>query len=221
MSRDKYETGSLEIPGNLGRSVKNKYYQQTGASDNLALIYPGLRYSCDKPLLYYTTKLLLERGYDVLQLRANYRTPQFQDLSQADRTIQLIEDGKALLNAGRQAKSYSNLLLTGKSLGTLTMAFIFNEDRSLLNAKTIWLTPLMHLPPVSQISLELTGPAFVVGSDADPTFESEPVTKIQSMSNTTMQIIKHANHSLEIPGEPLRSLQILIQVMENMNSFLS
>ncbi len=221
MSREKYKTESLEIPGNLGHSVKNEYHQQTGASDNLALIYPGLRYSCDKPLLYYTTNLLLERGYDVLQLRANYRTPQFQDLSQADRTIQLIEDGKALLNAGRQAKSYSNLLLTGKSLGTLTMAFIFNEDRNLLNAKTIWLTPLLHLPPVSQISLELTGPAFVVGSDADPTFESEPVTKIQSMSNTTTQIIKHANHSLEIPGEPLRSLQILTQVMENLNSFLS
>ena len=221
MSRDIYETGSLEITGNQGRSVNNKYLQQKGASDRLALIYPGLRYSCDKPLLYYTTELLLERGYDILQLRVNYRNQEFQDLSEADRTIQLIEDGKALLESGRQARSYSKLLLTGKSLGTLTMAFILSNDQDLLNAKTIWLTPLMHLPPVSQTALGLTGPAFVVGSDADPTFESEPVTKIQSKSNVTSHIIQHANHSLEIPGDPLRSLQILTQVMENLNSFLS
>jgi len=220
MSSDKYEVGSLEIPGVQGHSVQNLYFQQMEASDRLVLMYPGLRYSCDKPLLYYTTELLLERGYDVLQLRANYRTPEFKDLSQADQTIQLIEDGKALLNAGRQEKPYSDLILIGKSLGTLAMAFILSEDRDLLNVKTIWLTPLMHLTPVSQTALELTGPAFIAGSETDPTFESEPVTRIQSKSNVILHIIQHANHSLEIPGDPLRSLQILTLVIENLKSFL-
>ncbi len=221
MSKESYEIGKLEIQGTHGRSVQNQYIQQIQASDNLALIYPGLRYNCDKPLLYYTTQILLQNGYDVLQLRADYSTREFKDLSKAEQTIQLIEDGKALLNSGLQTKSYNDILFAGKSLGTLIMAFILNENRELFNAKTIWLTPLLNLPPVSQAVLGTTGPALIIGSTADPTFEAEPVKDIQSMTNVVALSIQDANHSLEIPDDPLRSLQNLVQVSETLINFLS
>jgi hypothetical protein len=221
MSKDNYEIGTIDIPGGHGRSVQNQFIQQTQASDNLALIYPGFRYNCDKPLLYYTTQILLQRGYDVLQLRSNYRTQEFKDLSKAEQTIQLIEDGKALLDSGLQTKSYTNILFVGKSLGTLIMAFILNEDHDLFRAKTIWLTPLLHLPPVSQAVCETTSPAIIAGSTADPAFESESVNKIKSMTNVVTLSYQDANHSLEIPDDPLKSLQILNQVTENLINFLS
>lgn len=220
MSKDSYEIGTLEITGAHGLSIQNQYIQQIDPVDNLAVVFPGLRYNCDKPLLYYTTQILIQHRYDVLQLRADYKSREFKNLSKAEQTIQLIEDGKSLLNSGLQARSYSNILIAGKSLGTIIMAFILNENHELLSARTIWLTPLMHFPTVSQAIVETTGPAFVVGSNTDTTFGIEPVSRLQSMTNVVVHTVQDANHSLEIPGDPLRSLQTLIQVAENLNKFL-
>lgn len=221
MSKDNFEIGTLEIKGAYGRSIQNQFIQHIDTVDNLAVVYPGLRYNCDKPLLYYTTQILIQQGYDVLQLRVDYKTQEFKNLSQTEQTIQLIEDGKALLNEGIQARSYSHIILAGKSLGTLIMAFILQENHELRSAKTIWLTPLLHLPPVSQAVLEANSPAFIVGSTADPTFETESINRIQSMANVVSHIVQDANHSLEVPDDPLRSLQILLQVAQNLNNFLS
>ena len=221
MSRDNFIISSLDVIGSNDRLVQNEFIQQKESSGKLALVFPGLRYSSDKPLLYYTTEILLARGYDAIQLWADYRLPEFQNLSQAEKSIQLIEDGKALLHSGLQARDYSNLVMVGKSLGTLTMAFILTEDVKLPTLMTVWFTPLIHLPPVSQVVLDLPGPAFVAGSDADPTFESGTVSQILSISHITTQVIEGADHSLEIPGEPLRSTQILASLMANLTDFLN
>ena len=205
----------------LNRTIRNTFIQQAVPGDKIALIYPGLRHSCDKPLLHYTTEILLDQGFDVLQLWADYDNPEFQGSSQAEQTIRLIEDGKALLQAGIQSSSYSNLILVGKSLGTLTMAFILSEKLNFPKMKTIWFTPLFYLPPVSKIVLELTGPAFVAGSVADHTFDSETVDQLPAKSNIITQVYEGADHSLEIPGEPLRSIQILSSLMANLVEFLS
>ena len=122
MSRDKFNISSLKVEEHHHLSVRNTFIQQAEPGDGIALMYPGLRYSCDKPLLHYTTEVLLDQGFDVLQLWADYDNPEFRGASQAERTVQLIEDGKALLKAGIKANSYTNLILVGKSLGTLTMA---------------------------------------------------------------------------------------------------
>ena len=221
MSRDKYHISSLEVKENLSRSVSNSFIQQVEPSDKLALIYPGLRYSCDKPLLHYTTEILLARGFDVLQLWANYGKPEFQSLSQAEQTIKLIEDGRAMLHTGVQTKDYSQMVLVGKSLGTLTMAFILSEESFNPNLRTIWFTPLFHLPPVAKIVLELAGPIFVAGSEADSTFDSGAVSQVLSKSNITTQVVKNADHSLEIPGDPVRSTQVLSSLMAGLTEFIS
>jgi hypothetical protein len=221
MSRDSYNISSLEVLENNGQPVQNVFIQQKEPTGKLALVYPGLRYSSDKPLLYYTTEVLLARGYDVLQLWANYGLPEFQSLSQAEKSIQLIEDGKALLHSGLQASTYSNLVMVGKSLGTLTMAFILGEDLQIPTLMTVWFTPLFHIPQVSQVVLGLSGPAFIAGSDVDPTFESGAVSQLKSLPNIKTQVIEGADHSLEIPGEPLRSTQILHSLMANLTDFLN
>jgi hypothetical protein len=221
MSREKFNISSLEVSKHLDRSVRNTFIQQGEPSDKIALLYPGLRYSCDKPLLHFTTEILLNRGYDVLQLWADYDNPEFQGSSQAEQTVQLIEDGKALLQAGIQSSSYTDLTLVGKSLGTLTMAFILSEEINFPEMKTVWLTPLFYLPPVSKIVLEGTGPAFVTGSTTDPTFDSTTISQLSTKSNIIMQVIEDADHSLEMPGDPIRSTQVLSSLITNLFEFLS
>ena len=220
MSRDQFNSTALEISGDQDRPIANQFIRQVDASEKLALIYPGLRYSPDKPLLYYTTELLLSRGYDVLQLWSNYGTAEYDQLSKAEKTIQIIADGQELLSSGRQAGSYAKLLLCGKSLGTLTMAFILNEDQDLSEVTTVWFTPLIHLPPVSEAILNIDAPAFIAGSLADSTFSSGPLDQIKSISDTATYITDHADHSLEIPGDTLKSLQILNQVMVKLSELI-
>ena len=221
MSRDQFNLTSLEIAGDQDQAVINQFIQQQFPSEKLAVLYPGMRYTCDKPLLYFTTELLLSRGYDVLQLWSNYDVKQFELLSQAEKTIRVISDGQALLSAGRQAGAYARVLLCGKSLGTLTMAFILNENHDLDDLMTVWFTPLIHLPPVSDSILNIGSPAFVAGSQADTTFSSGPIEQITSKSNITSFVADQADHSLEIPGDSVHSLKILDQVITKLSGFIN
>jgi len=221
MSRDNYKKFSLEVSGFKGKPVQNKFFQQKSNAESLALVFPGLRYSCDKPLLHYTTELLLARGLDVLQLWADYTKPDYQSLSQGDQSQHMLEDGQALIEAGNKAGSYKNFLLAGKSLGSLTMTLLFRENSDLHKETSIWFTPLFYLAPVAQAVLSSTGPTFVAGSDADHTFDPEAVLKIKSKINITTHVINDADHSLEIPGDLLGSLRVITQLMNSLASFIS
>jgi len=221
MSRNRYSISCIEIDAHQEIPISNKFIKHKTPSNGLALIFPGLRYTCDMPLLYFSTGLLLEMGCDVLQLWIDPDAPDFERISQAELTQQLLEYSKALLIAGKNGGAYSDLILVGKSLGTLTMTLLLTNEQAFLNETTIWFTPLLNLPPVSQIILSLSGPTFVVGGGADPTFEQEAVSQIKSMPNTTISVLEDANHSLEIPGDPIRSLQILSQVMTDLAGFTS
>jgi hypothetical protein len=220
MSRDQFLHKTLEIVGDQGDLVPNQLIHQQSSSKMLAVLFPGMRYTCDKPLLYFTTELLLAKGYDVLQLWANYRDDTFEQLSQAEQTIRLVSDGQALFNAGQQFGKYEKTLLCGKSLGTLIMAFILNLDQDFPNLQTIWLTPLLNLPPVSESILKNQSPVFIAGSLSDFTFNSGPYDQIGSNTNITSFIIEEADHSLEVPGDTLQSINILDTVIRKISDFV-
>jgi len=63
---------SIPISGYNSTTVPNRFFQQTGAARTLAVVLPGLNYTCDMPLLYYPSRLLVEHGADVLQVQADY-----------------------------------------------------------------------------------------------------------------------------------------------------
>ena len=218
MSRNQYTQSSLELSVQVELPFSNKYIKQKTQSDSLALLFPGMRYTCDMPLLYYTTELFLDQGRDILQL---WSAPDFKSISQAEQTQQLLAYSEALLIAGKNSGSYKEFVLVGKSLGTIAMTLLITKFPELLEETTIWFTPLLNLPPVSQALLSSTGPAFVAGSDADPTFDQEAIPQIKSLPNTTTLVINKADHSLEIPGDPLSSVQVLSRVMKNLASFSS
>jgi hypothetical protein len=201
--------------------ISNKFFDQNGAAKSLALILPGLRYTCDMPLLYYTTELLLIQGFDILQLWTESNDPDFQEASQLEQAQYLLEDSRALLEASNHGESYERLFLVGKSIGTLSMTFLLNMNVDLSNVHTIWLTPLLNLEPVAQAVQNLSGPAYFAGSSSDPTFDPGIVTQIQSMPNATLDVIIDADHSLEIPGDPGKSIHALSQVMGSLTSFIS
>lgn len=68
MSPTTYKITSLEIHGYEKRRVENKLLRREQLSEALAVILPGRGYTCDMPMLYYTTEVFLQQHKaDVLQ----------------------------------------------------------------------------------------------------------------------------------------------------------
>lgn len=204
----------LEILGSTGEPLANRYLRQRSPTETLAVVFPGLRYSCDKPLLYYTSQTLVARGVDVIQAWVDYNQPDLKSLSQTDLTLRMVSEAQLILQAGIQAHQYQSLILAGKSIGTLIMAFILSQEPPLKIASTIWLTPLLQIPFVTTTINNTTTPALVVGGTADPTFDPPSVTLLERLPNLSLLSVEAANHSLEIPADPRRSLGALSSLVD-------
>ena len=142
---------SLPITGYAGKTVPNRFFRQgeaarTLAAPILAVLFPGLNYTCDMPLLFYPLKLLLARGAEVLQVRADYTVPAYRSLPPEERAAWLAADASAVVQAARLQGEYARLVLVGKSIGTIALASLVSLEPQ---AITIWLTPLLRNPLVT------------------------------------------------------------------------
>jgi len=211
---------SLEIVTPSGRTVPNHLLKPAGPARSLMVVFPGLNYSCDNPLLYYISRLAVQRSADVLQLWARYTDRQFQSLSEADQLKWLLEDARSLIEAARKNGSYERLVLVGKSIGTLTLAALFDQARELSATPAIWLTPLFHQPAVLKSALHTRGRALFIDGSADPSYDAEAMQQVELLDTAQVVLIQEADHSLEIAGDLLRSLKVLRGIVETAASFL-
>jgi len=218
MAEFEYTSLDLISPGH-GR-IPNRLLKQTGGAHALVVLLPGLNYTCDNPLLYYLSRLAVDRSADVLQLWASYASREFQSLSKPAQIHWLLEDARALIEAGQKVRRDARLVLVGKSIGTLTLAALFAQVQALAGTPAIWLTPLFHNPAVLDGALHADGQALFIGGTADPTYAAAAIQQVGSLATARTVIIPGADHSLEIPGDTPRSLEVLQQVMAALAAFL-
>jgi hypothetical protein len=203
---------TLELTGQHNAPIPNTYFRQPEPATELAIVFPGLRYTCDMPLLYYTTRLLVKRGADVLQLHTDYNRPDFESASPIARAQWIGSDALVSLQAGQSQQSYERVVLVGKSIGTLAMGFLLAGGAA-LQAATIWLTPLLHQPLLVQAACLCSGPALFAVGEADGTYDANAIRQIQQATRAQVVVLADANHSLEVPGDLERSIQHLATVM--------
>jgi predicted alpha/beta-hydrolase family hydrolase len=214
-----YEIISLTITGYSGKSVLNRFYRQDQPATIQAILIPGLRYTCDMPLLYYPTKLLLQRGIDVLQLHTDYTISSYQSLPPGERAAWLLADAQAAVQVGRNQRSYSKLILIGKSIGTLALAGLVSTDLG-AEAMTIWLTPLLHQPFLVNAALQYKAPVLFIAGSGDSTYDPDAMERIRQATGAEALVIDGADHSLEISGNLSRSLRALEEVIQAITRFL-
>ena len=202
---------SLSITGFNRQPVPNRYFKHE-YSTGLALIFPGLRYTCDMPLLYYLTQVFLDHDLDVLQLQTDYTTEPMKTLSPEERLQAMVSDAQAAFEAVYPNGGYPKLVIAGKSIGTLQLAMLLSSAVP-ADLACVWITPLLHYPIVVDAALQHAGSALFVASRADETFESESMAQIQSQPNNQSLLIEEADHSLLIPGNTHRSVEILEQIV--------
>ncbi len=178
----------------------------------LAVIFPGIGYHKDKPLLYYATKLLQGRGYEIVNIT-------FRDMPakiKGDR--EMIK--KAAEIASLQAKeqlaeidftAYEKIIFIGKSIGTVALAKFAGEHE--IKAKQVWYTPLEETFSYNQHEVI----AFI-GED-DPWSNVDNVKKYALEQGITLYSYEGSNHSLESENVD-KNIEILREVIKKTRDYL-
>jgi hypothetical protein len=212
----------LAIKGHKGRTVKNKFLKHSNGTQSVALVFPGLAYNANMPLLHYTIKAILGSGFNVLTVDYDYSNiPEFMDLQIRARSDWVIEDIEAALKVITEEQNQKVVCLVGKSLGTLAVGHLLEEYPNLRDAKTIWLTPLIKNPQLLEQMLAYMKEAVLVIGTEDSHYDRDIVDRLNAATQLSGIIIDRANHSLEIEGDITQSLRVLMQIVAILEQFLA
>ncbi len=192
---------SLLIIGFNQQPLDNQFWPSDSSVGTLAILLAGLNYNMDMPLMFFARRLLLWRGVDVLNLNPNTRSTAFQGTNEADQLTWLEADMRAGIHAGLAQSNYQQLILAGKSIGSLAIATVVEYAQSLLPTALVWLTPLLRYEAVFQAALKASGPQVHICGGADSTYKPDRLQQILAAKpNASAFVAEGANHILEVPG---------------------
>lgn len=210
-----------DIKGYDGSPLKNRFYRQSNKTQDIALVFPGLAYNSTMPLLHYSIQAILATGINVLSVDYDYsNNPKFLKQSIRARSDWLIGDVEAALKFVTNEEKQDVVCLAGKSLGTLALGHLLETRKELRDAKTIWLTPLIKNPDLMEQMLSYMKNAIMVIGTNDSQYDSSIIDRLNANTQLGGIVIDGANHSLEIEGEVIKSLRVLLQIVTIIQQFL-
>ena len=173
------------------------FYQ--GTNDRLAVLIPGRLYSPNYPVLYYARSVLLTQGWSVEEV---WWKP--EDLVSQEAVIK-----KATATLDKVANQ--NPLVVGKSFGSLVLPLAVKHGWP-----AIWLTPLLDIPELVDALKSVKSSSLLVGGTADDAWDGN----VAKASGQQVLELPGADHSLEIPGDPLASVGLLKELVATMTLFV-
>jgi hypothetical protein len=172
-----------------------------GDPGRVATILPGQGYTSEAPLLSYAGAALAGAGWTV---RSFVWSRPSRGRGEATEVY-----SRVVRDAVEKAPSAHHLLI-GKSLGTLVLPLAVE-----LRLPGAWLTPLISASGTAEVRAAATTladdgapPALLVGGTADELWDGG----VAKASGADVVEVPGANHSMEIPGDWRRSLEILGEV---------
>jgi hypothetical protein len=173
-----------------------------GDPGRCVVVLPGVRYFSQAPLLWFAREAAQAAGWSVLEL--SERAPADEEPFEWMR-------GRAA-SALDAASGAGRVAVIGKSLGSAAAPLV--AERGL---PAVWLTPLLVRPDVAAALSSSSAPALLVGSAADPTWSDGEQPGGGSVSVLELDGL---DHSLQVEGDPLASLDVLRSVTEHIVAFL-
>ena len=172
-----------------------------GDAQRCVVVLPGVRYFSQAPLLWFAREAALAAGWSALEL--SERAP-----AQGDPFDWMRKRAHSAL----AATDADRVVVVGKSLGSAAAPLV--AERAL---PAIWLTPLLVRPDVVWALKTTQAPALLVGSSADPTWADG-----ERPANDALEIVEldGLDHSLQVEGDPLASLDALRDVTQRVSAFL-
>lgn len=214
-----------ETPDN---AVSSSCHMTDGQSNGvrIAVFFPGIGYTCDKPLLYFSEKLARKHSYETFPVRYGHLSKNCRENQKchAGSIIDMRGNTEAMTQAFDSAMAqaeeilheidwshYSEILFISKSIGTLVASSYAQKHG--LSVRHIFYTPLIetfsHIIP-GQIAFHGT---------CDPWADTEKVQALSRETDTLLFVTPEANHSLET-GDIQADLQTLQTVMKQTEQYM-
>ena len=188
----------------------------------LAVIFPGIGYHADKPLLYYARKLASEAGYEE-QIKIEYTCTQKKIRGDMDKMKKAFEELYA--QAERALKDvkweeYDDVLFISKSIGTVIAMTYAGRNNTPLNLKQLLYTPLevTFASDITSNTAPQNAIAFI--GTADPWSNVPEVIALARKNNVPIHVYDDANHSLET-DDTIENLHIIRDVMKKSKIFMN
>lgn len=170
-----------------------------GDPQRCAVLLPGIRYFSQAPLLWFAREVAQAHGWSVVEV--DERAPVGEEpfewmLGQAEHAL-------------GEASGAGTVAVVGKSLGTIAA--------TVHDGPAAWLTPLLDRPEIVAALGATNAPTLLVGSPDDPSWSGGRVP-----DNPALDVLElpGLDHSLQVSGDPSRSLDVLRDVTARFSSFL-
>jgi hypothetical protein len=127
-------------------------------------------------------------------------------------------DVNAVIDYVLTNKTYENIYLVGKSIGTIAMISILKRESFKL-ANAIWLTPLIQRDDVFDAMVTSKNRSLCIIGDNDPCYKEERYAKVANNPYMKTKLIPKVNHSLEYSDNTIESINVLRSVIKEIEQF--
>lgn len=189
---------------------------ESTSKKNLAIIFPGMGYNSNKPLLYYSKDLAHNLDFEIIEV--SYGVLPKDDLEAAYKQA-MNEAKKSLKEQGvTEFNHYDKILFLSKSIGTAVSGSFTSEliqEDPLLSNKLfhIYFTPVKH-----SLSM-LCGNGIVFHGTADTWVETQDVIDTCKDLSMNLYLTEKANHSMET-GDVLTNLDNMKTIMQQCKEYM-
>ncbi len=178
----------------------------------LAVIFPGMGYHSDKPLLYFTKRIARENGYEIIEVSYEFPYRAREIMNDRSRMKEAFEIAASQIKEQLgeiDFKGYSDVVFVGKSIGTALAAYF--DSLLDVGARHLVFTPV---PQTFEMIRKSAGIVFHGLSDPwCPTDIAE--SKCMELELELCKVDR-ANHSLETDSasDDIKNLEWIMQKVE-------
>lgn len=181
-------------------------------SKKIVILFPGVNYHVDKPLLYFSRDIAAELGYEYINLSYGKMPHNIKGNEEKKREAFLLakEEAEERLST-LDFTEYEKVVFISKSMGSL-LATEYSEEHNLL-AEHIIFTPMQELMDF------YIGKGIVFHGTADSWIDTEDLKEKCKEERVKLYLIKNADHSLEVDNT-MNNIEILKEVMGKVKEYL-
>ena len=187
----------------------------SGSLKKIAVFFPGIGYTVDRPLLYYSRRLCEQAGYEIKLLSFSGFPSNVKGDSEKMKeslTLAIEQSQKELL--GLDFSGCSDVLFISKSIGTVASAAM-EEKNPDVPIRQILFTPLKE---TFEYRIK-SGIAFTGEMDPWTGLLNSPVKDLCLKEGIPCSVIPFANHSLET-GDALKDIDVIKGVLDAVKDYL-
>ena len=182
----------------------------------LVVLFPGVGYHNDKPLMYYTKKIANSYNYEIKELSYDLSNGVIDIKTDSEKAKAAVEEAYNQVAESLNEMNldqYERVIFVGKSIGTAIMArYAMTYE---LDVDMIVYTPIPE-------TFNFIGPCegLVFHGSADPFCDTDMCTQLCEQMSLTYAVIPDANHSLET-GDVVTDIKNLEKIMSTVDRILS